>query len=245
MSEHEPTPIGKLLKKFESGLKEIWAEQERLRPEIEAAEADLRARIAAGRREGFPVHAEACGAPEHLVEPYRRGIRSTPALDAVKAWLETDTTCLVLLGVPGAGKSVAAVYALKGATKTVRMMAHPKAPDFTYLEDFSSSAGCFLTAAELRTASRYSDGRAWSLLEESVRVKVLVLDELRASDFNGVGLERLEEILGARHARKLRTVITTNLTQSELKRAVGDRLSSRFKEAKVVELGGQDMRGAK
>ena len=226
-----------------ASLHERMENYEKQRPDIEAAEELLRKRVVAGRKAGFPRHLLACGAGQDVVSAYRTGVQVRPTLEAVKRWIDSDKPFCVLLGSNGTGKSVSAAYALRLATKWVKARPEHPLADFIDVEDLCASQGLFLTAKALRHASRFPDGPNESLLDKAATVKVLVVDELRAEDFKGVGMERLEEILGERYARHLRTVITANLTAAEFAALVGPRLASRMAEgASVFESGGADMR---
>jgi hypothetical protein len=233
------------LEEFMARLRQKAALREASESDIQAAEQRLRDEYAEGRKAGFVRHLGACGVPEELLEPYRNGIQARPVLQAVKQWVETGKPTLLLLGSNGIGKSVAAAYALRLATTAVwKKPDHPMA-DAISVERLDSGEGYFLTAAGLRFASRYTDGKALSTLDRAATVKVLVLDELRAEDFQGKGLERLEEILSERMAHRARTVITSNLTLAELRECSGPRIASRIGGADVFETGGQDLRRVK
>lgn len=231
------------LRTFVANMAERAAEHERERPAIEAAEARLREQYAEARKAGFVRHLGSCGAPETVLDAYRAGVQARPALVAVKRWLEGPKTFCLLLGSNGIGKSVAAAYALRGASRMVKATPEHPMAEAIQVERLDSAEGFFLTASQLRFASRFVEGKGLSVLDRAATVSVLVLDELRADDFQGKGLERLEEILTERHAYRLRTVITSNLTGAEVLERVGPRLASRLSEAaEVFEGSGEDMR---
>lgn len=212
--------------------------------EIREAQEALRRKAKEAMKAGLLRHLGACGVPERLLSAMRSNLAETSAMRAARAWVEGEKPVLVLRGGVGAGKSLAAARTLARATRMVRLMAHPLADEETEIVELDARRGLFLTAADLHFARRWeADKRGPSLLDRAATVQWLVLDELRADDFRGAGHERLEEVLGERYARELRTCITTNLGADEMAGLLGDRLASRFAEgAMVVECGDRDLR---
>lgn len=235
--------FNEMLGKIMSGLKELTDRNEQFLPEVKAAEDELRLRMAEVRKTAFPRHVEACGTGPDVADVFRSGVQSRPTLDAVRQWLESDKPFCALFGSNGIGKSVAAAYALRLATSQVSMRPNHEQASLIQVDELDSGEGLFLPAHELRHASRFADGKAFSTLERAGRVKVLVIDELRDVDFKGVGLERLEEVLAERYQRRARTVITSNLTQKQVMGRFSALLQSRFEAgALVFESSGEDMR---
>lgn len=244
-AETEPRHIREWLGRLRETIQERAARQRAAASEIAAAEAAMRRENAERLTAGAAEHLRACGVDARTAEAFRRGsLRKTKAAEAAHRWIaQSERPVLVLRGGVGAGKSVAAARTLLEAKRRVRTMAHPLADEPVDLLEYSARLGCWTTAAALRFASRYSDGKALSLIDRAYTARWLVLDELRAEDGEGVGQSRLEELLGARYAQGLRTTITTNLDQEQLRALLGERLASRFAEgAVVVDAGDSDLR---
>lgn len=233
------------LKKKLSGLFEASRRRRELaaaaRDEIAAAERALVSRTDEALATGWGGHVVACGAPSRIAA---LAPAATNARRAVVEWLPTRSTFLGLSGGPGCGKTVAACWVFQRAKRRVAMLAHPLAEAEVEFEEWDPSLGMFLSAAKLRWAPRFGEGS--SPLDRAATVRWLVLDELRAEDFAGVGRERLEEVLGERYAMGRRTVITTNLTGEQMVGLVGERLGSRFAEELTWEdCGDTDLRRVK
>lgn len=242
----QPNSLEKYLEAVFRVSRERRAAAENAKADITAAERFLKRRAIEEMETGRIRHYGACGVPEVLLEGLRRGgWETTRALDGVYRWLAGDQPFLVLTGGAGSGKSFAAASTLSQAKRTLKTYAHPLAEEPMELEEYDSGAGLFVTASQLRMASRFVE-RGPSLLDRAATVAWLVLDELRQADFAGAGLERFEELLGERYARRLRTVITTNLGAEELGKHLGERLASRFAEGAMAWNAGEaDMRRIK
>lgn len=223
------------------------AAAEAARPEIEAAEAKLRARASEALEAGQVRHLGACGVPEKLLAVFRdQGPGNTSAMAGAAEWLKGDKVFLVLTGGWGSGKSVAAAWTLLQARKWAKGMAHPLADEPVRWAEYDARRGLYITAAALHFAPRFTDDGKPSLLDRAATCEWLALDEFRAEDVKGAGLERFEEVLGERYAARRRTVITTNLPGSEVAALLGKKLASRFaEEALVVDTGDTDLRRTK
>lgn len=244
----EPRHVSAWLSRLRESARDLRAKREAAAPAIAAAEARIREEAATRRNTLRLQHLEACGVDERTRAAFAGGgLKATPALQGVVRWLAQDARpVLVLRGGYGSGKSVAAARVLLEAKRRTRVMAHPLADEPVTVEDYDSRAGMWTTAARLRFASRFGEGREWSPVERAAVVPWLVLDELREEDGEGKGQARLEEVLSERYARQLRTVITTNLGQEPLRALLGERLASRYAEgAMVVDAGDADLRRAR
>lgn len=128
---------------------------------------------------------------------------------------------LLLAGVAGSGKSVAAFWALTRATLLNGRIA-PGGRRYV-----RSSA---VAAKNLG----FSPDKEW--LDELAQVRWLVLDDLGWID---KGKDEhlapsVQYLLDERHARRGRTVITTNLSRAALLPYVGDRVGSRLRQAATL-----------
>lgn len=152
-----------------------------------------------------------------LEQPYewpRRPVENADTADeshvtivAVKTWVATDESLLVLAGTAGCGKTTAAaVWSL-----------------------MADRPALFLKASRFATTSRYdSDERArWS------KAQRLVLDDLGAEylDAKGSFLVDLDELVDAFYSDRRRLLITTNCTPTEFKARYGERVADRIREA--------------
>lgn len=131
-------------------------------------------------------------------------------------------TLLVLAGIPGAGKTLAAC------------------------EPLAETEGMYLRASAL--SDRRFD------LRDAEYARLLVLDDLGVEflDDKGWALARLAEVIEVRHARKFRTIITTNLRRRKKEPSdppqwaerYGARLDSRMDEGGLfVSVAGESLRG--
>lgn len=244
-----PEHISALLERFFRHSRERAAKAEAAAPEIKAAINAIQDRNWDALDSGKVRHLGSVGVPESILAAVRVGPpKQTFAYATVQAdWRPDEKPFLLLSGGAGSGKSFAAAWSLLRARKKSSVMPHPLADEPVEFEEYDRHAGLFITAAQLHYATRFNqDSRDTPLLDRAATVKWLVLDELRAADFKGAGSERLEEVLGERYARRLPTVITTNLAQSELRPLLGERLASRFAEGcMAVDCGDADLRRAK
>jgi DNA replication protein DnaC len=255
-------PAGALIARFLEGRRALTARRDSLAPEIQRAEADLRARAETKRREDWPKHLRACGVGEREVATLTGDLnRAAPAIHAVANWASTPTATakpfLVLWGPNGTGKSIAAASALWWAARTVRTTAHAMADGPISFEELEHRWGMFATAADLRHAPQWrwqaeQRGRASLYFDRALTVPWLVFDELgrEGADTRGEWKARLSELIGARYSRCLRTVITSNCHPSEprnglpaLAEWVGEAAADRLSHgAEVFEVGGESLR---
>lgn len=238
--------VGRFVEVLLRRSRERRAQAEAAREEIAAAEERVRRGAQEALEVGLTRHLGACGVPEAVLEALRGPQRDTPAMQGVQRWLASDKPICILTGGVGAGKTVAAATVLRQATRWAETLAHPLSDEPVRFPVYDARRGLFITAAQLRVASRYVEGREASLLDRAATVAWLVLDELRPADLAGAGLQRLEEVLGERYAMQRRTVITTNSAQEVLAGELSERLKSRFAEgAMVIDAGDLDLRRAR
>ena len=241
----EPTPVPPALARLLANMERSAQRREAAAPDIARAEADKicgcdGAMSAARRlRDGARAHLVACGVDERSAS-FAVAPDETGAIAWLRGWMCRAKPFAILRGGFGTGKSVAAAWSLLQARRWVRTMAHPLANEPVAFQEYDHRRGFWVTAAKLRYAPRYVEGKATPLLDRAAMADWLALDELRACDAEGEGLKRLEEVLGERYAMSRRTVITTNLTMAELKAAMGERLGSRmFEEAEMFDSGSE------
>lgn len=198
---------------------EAWnaaiAEEERLERIREDAERERR------RQAEAPERLVRCGVGELEADAFRAGLRPTPALDAVRRWIEGDRLMLLLHGGAGSGKSVAgATVMLQGAEE-----------------------GCRFITADWFARLSYFDMERY---EPLCRARWLVLDDIGIEQNSSTFLASLEGLTSERLRHKRRTVLTTNLSPAEFAERfakAGSRLASRLHQhAMVAGTGADDLR---
>lgn len=77
------------------------------------------------------------------------------------------------------------------------------------------------------------------------KVNVLVIDEIGKRELADWQMIQLEELISYRYNEMLPTIFITNMNEDEFKAFVGDRVSSRLRENKVIRvlMNGKDLRG--
>lgn len=136
-------------------------------------------------------------------------LRETEALKLVRAWWAAGAAWLLLTGKNGNGKTVAAVWAMREALRR--------------------GEGCTMRlASRLARMSGFDEGAAE--LERLKRVPLLVVDDLGAEHASAWGQGLLTELFDARHQRKVRTIVTSNLDLAAFKTRVGERINDRIRE---------------
>lgn len=207
-------------------------------PERSAQYDELTARIEATLAERDAAEAQArhmtalrrmlaqTGVAERDVDAARSGA-NTDALAAAAAWwgLKSRPTWLVLVGNPGTGKTVAAVWLLvQSMTAGLR--------------------GQYRRAAEVVRMSAFDEGRAE--LERLKHAALLVLDDVGRETTSEYSRALLFDLLDTRHAERLPTVLASNLVDGALSRHLGDALTDRIRgDGRIVALKGKSLRGSK
>jgi hypothetical protein len=223
-----------------------WAERRSFEEEERRyAEGQKRAAVATARQEK--------GIPEKFfayLDAWRVGATEAPAsVQIAHGWVsrflrENGEWCFLFLAGPvGVGKSCAAAWFLDSPRTFTEP--HPfGGPAKTTIRE---ALGRFITADAVAKASNY-DGEFWDALRDTPR---LVLDDLGIErlDDKGWGLANLSGLLCHRHAHRLPTVITLNLTRRTFEdryaSSDGGRLRDRLREsAWFVELTGPSLRRA-
>jgi len=182
----------------------------------ESAEDDEKAKAAQwGRFEAPPRHKEALK---------KLTLRPTTARTAcAKA-----TGTVVLYGDCGCGKTLAAVEWLREEV----MRTSNNAP-----------SARFISAPALARLDRYDD----KVINPLLRVRRLVIDDLGTeyNDAKGAFTSLFDEVINARHAARLPTVITTNLGYEAFSERYGERVIDRITESGAfTACGSQSLRTA-
>lgn len=165
------------------------------------------------------------------VQAAARSAGAAAPYEAVAGWLaslceESARPWLLLTGAAGTGKTALAVAALAAAERTYGG------------EDF-----CFATAVTYAESLRKQD----EVVSNAVRrASFLVLDDLGAEYATYFSNQALDELLASRYERPALTVVTTNLSLSQIAESYSERLVDRFRGAAlVIEMNGPSWRGQK
>lgn len=214
------------------------AEQEAIEAKRREEEVAGERRKAAEQRQALAKRRSEKGIPEftrpHL-DAFRAGRMDAPgaaaeALRWVNRFLssEADWLFLFLAGTPGLGKTVAASWFADAPSTCTE-------PDWNgNPRQVTREVGArFVTAEELARQSTF-DGEFWEAIRETPR---LVIDDLGVErlDDKGWALANLLGLFAHRHARRLPTVITMNISRQvfETRYAAhdGGRLRDRLAES--------------
>jgi len=84
---------------------------------------------------------------------------------------------------------------------------------------------------------------ARGLIESICEVPILILDDFGVDTGTTRHERDFYEIFNKRFGKGLITIISTNMDELAIYKAYGERISSRFKEALVLEFNGPDLRG--
>lgn len=156
---------------------------------------------------------------------------------ATCAFGETKTG-LMLAGPVGCGKThlAAAIVnsVLDGWRMSPRRIENAHAHSISYINYGDNPPQIAFTSVismlqEIRAA--YDGGEsAQDVVEGYARTGVLILDDLGTEKMTDWASEQLFQVIDHRYCEELSTVITTNLTPTQLKQAVGDRIFDRIRE---------------
>lgn len=159
------------------------------------------------------------GWPARAVEFAVTADHSRPGIEAIERWPSGERNVLVLGGVAGCGKTVAAAW----WARQQRV-----APQFVRASTFASSS---------RYDRETRDG--W------LKASALVLDDLGAEylDTKGSLVTDLDELVDVFYGDRRPLVITTNLAKAAFKARYGERIVDRIRECGHWEaIGGQSLR---
>ncbi len=173
---------------------------------------------------------EKARAERHEAEWQRRqledavGARNVAALDValdvteatrkVEEFIAGKRMFLLLTGSPGTGKSLAACVAVKRAIADQRSVVFARAVECTRMSLFDADDKAFV--------------------ERLRRASLVVLDDLGVEGLHDSWRQTLEDVLDARYASQLDTVITTNLDPAAFKARYGDRIVDRIRHDGVI-----------
>lgn len=151
---------------------------------------------------------------------HAQSAQETPAITAVRRWLMSGRSMLVLAGGKGTGKTVAAAWAA--------------------LHRDGAAAMRFARAAAVARVGRYSDG--WG---NQLSAPTLCIDDLGAEYLDGKGsfLVDLDELVDTFYSDERPLIITTNLTGDEMRVRYKARIVDRITEcAEWANVDGESLR---
>lgn len=130
-------------------------------------------------------------------------LEETDALPMARRLVKGEGMLLILAGLRGVGKSIAAAYAL------------------------SCMYGVWVNAPELAVPPREEEGKA-TLDERMRKAELLVLDDVGMEHSpSGYAASRVVSAIEWREAEMKRTLVTTNLSSDEFVNRYGERIASR------------------
>lgn len=191
-------------------------------------------------------------------------LKETQPLKAAREWVRDGSGCLLLLGVRGTGKTVAAADAMVRLTGSEYdacfcdaccggepkddclvgdgHFARARRIEVRWYYDFPSY---FVKAGHLSGALHVEGGE--DVWRKARRASVLVIDDLgrEYADVHGRWVSELDLLIDDRHESMLRTIITSNLSVDEFKARYGERIADRIRQdGKVVVCAGESLRRA-
>ena len=108
--------------------------------------------------------------------------------------------------------------------------------------------GRFITQAEFLTKLRqtYRNPDAEDIVTACKRIGLLILDDVGLSVGGRDELPTLHEVLNHRYGNKMRTILTTNMNDEEMKQTLGPRMIDRLRESvfSFIKLDGASQRRA-
>lgn len=171
---------------------------------------------------------ESLGAPLRCLEVIRRDFEDRPVMRVAMEWQRDGTQwALALCGATGNGKTTAATWVAhqllmrRFRPKWVRCAAMVDAPLWGVEAQFMKHqcrTAAVLVLDDIGAGARERDAKPW--------------------------LGWLDDVLDARWGARLKTVITTNMTQGELASWLGPRLADRLNEGTIFGAGEPSMRQA-
>lgn len=167
------------------------------------------------------------GVPHEALGPLRGRLDETAALQGAKRFAGADRDALpflVLIGPTGAGKSVAAAWMLREAARRFDWNAQATGQEATPF--------AWVHGSEFGDVKVWSEGdAAW--LSKVRNGALLVVDEM-GDEATQPSRDALASLLLNRHGKRLRTVLTSNLTREQFRERYGGALTDRLRHGSVT-----------
>lgn len=202
--------------------------QAKLRAEQAVKDAERQRMLGIARAKAIA----ATGIPLMFVEKISGELQATQAISEANG---TGTGVVVLSGLPGCGKSIAACAWVREPLLSDRAFEGIGIPQLAIVSPL------FVTSARLARWERYSEGKMDSLLKATR----LVVDDVGAeySDVKGNFLAILDELIADRAANRRPMILTTNLDAAAFKLRYGERIADRIREVgRFVSIDGGSLR---
>ena len=202
---------------------EAQEEKRRAQAEIEQRKRQLEAIRAVPS-----VFLAKCGVPTLWRHASLDSCPDLPAelLKDVRSWADTPSGTIYLHGIPGSGKTCVAVSLLRHILTTGRLLPSQcrYASEAGYLDALKRSYEEGQMERSPKTLPR-NDPR---------RVRLLILDDLASTRLTDWGKGEMANLIEARHANGLLTIITSNIGLDSLADAIDQRITSRIAQYKNV-----------
>ena len=164
------------------------------------------------------------------------------AVDAAAGWLEGDPTrWMILCGPYGTGKTGLAVCLYKAIVD--RMIA--QRGEYDALIRQPTRPAQFWRVPDLLDRQKAAFGSDVRMpLDKAASAEFLVLDDVGAERGTEFARDVVAQLIQQRYQQRRRTLLTTNLNQSEMRVAFGERVFDRLRDdALVIVIAGNSLRG--
>lgn len=187
----------------------------------EALDIEQEREATRAQREARHSRIISAGVPERALEALSLPLQATKAMGEASTYWGEGKSFLLLSGRTGCGKTVAAVRLL-----VQRLDQDPH-------QGYGLSS-LFVRAAEASRIGLFGE-QAAEKIDNLKRVGLLVVDDLGAEMLTDAWRSLVDEVFDYRYARKLRTIITTNLTPEAFRERYGERIADRIRhDGRVV-----------
>lgn len=190
---------------------QVWADWQAARTE-DRARAEIRASIELAEN-----NMVVAGVTKRAIASWKWGLESWPATEAVRTWMGSKKTFLLLVGSTGTGKSVATTEAI-----AVR-------------------GGLFVRAVEMARLSSF-DPTDKARLADIHNARCLVLDDLGTELAHDGWRPMFDELVDIRAGAYAPTILTSNLDNKTMRARYGDRVMDRIRDDGLIAFCGDKSR---
>lgn len=191
------------------------------RQELEAEQAEARQYRKERLMKASNTAWESAAVPKRIRRVLSGEMQSTQAFSAVKSWIDKadhESWCLLLCGSPGVGKSVSAAW---------------------WLREYLAFSKKWCHIADIIRTGLYGEE-----LTDYWKCDAMVIDDIGVEfrDSKGAFDSLFDGIVEKRCAQECRTIITTNVSPSELSRRYGERVVDRFRLGTIFVANDESLR---